>query len=91
MNPIRGDVSIEIDGEARALCLTLGALAELEATFACDSLNDLQLRLKRLSASELGTVLQILLRAGGSSDTIDTVRPGDAARAVAEAFHAALG
>lgn len=91
MNPVRGDVSIEIGGDTRALCLTLGALAELEATFGCESLSDLQLRLKRLSAGELGTVLQILLRAGGSLDDIDSVRPGDAARAVAEAFHAALG
>lgn len=91
MNPARGEVSIEIDGDSRPLCLTLGALAELEATFACESLNDLQLRLKRLSATELGTVLQILLRAGGSPDNIDAVRPGDAARVVAEAFHAALG
>lgn len=91
MNPARGEVRIELEGDTRVLCLTLGALAELEATFGCDSLQDLQLRLKRLSARELGTVLQILLRAGGSSDDISSVRPGSAARAVAEAFHAALG
>lgn len=91
MNAARGEVTVEIDGETRVLCLTLGALAELETAFGCASLSELQVRLKRLSASELSTVLAILLRAGGSSDRMETVLPGEAARAVAEAFRAALG
>jgi hypothetical protein len=30
-NPQRGEISAVIEGEAKVLCLTLGALAELEA------------------------------------------------------------
>lgn len=37
-NPYRGDVDLIVDGETLPMCLTLGALAELEATLASDSL-----------------------------------------------------
>ncbi|MEL7041753.1 MAG: GTA-gp10 family protein [Pseudomonadota bacterium] len=91
MNAQRGEVDICIDGEARRLCLTLGALAALEQAFACNSLAALQARLKRLSAGELKQVLEILLAAGGNPCSVETVLPSEAAKAVAEAFHAALG
>ncbi|MEO0608015.1 MAG: GTA-gp10 family protein [Pseudomonadota bacterium] len=91
MNAARGEVVLEIEGEQHVLCLTLGALAELEAAFGCASLSELQTRLLRLSASELCTVLEILLRAAGSTADVVNVAPGAAARAVAEAFNAALG
>lgn len=38
MNPYRGEVSLVVDGEARAMRLSLGALAELEAALGEDSL-----------------------------------------------------
>ena len=91
MNAARGEVALEIEGKTHVLCLTLGALAELEAAFGCASLSELQARLVRLSAQELSTVLEILLRAAGSSADVMKVAPGAAARAVAEAFNAALG
>lgn len=91
MNQARGEVEIWVDGDRRTLCLTLGALAELEAEFGCQSLSDLQARLKQLSATELARVLSILLKAAGSPTETDGIGPGAAARAVAEAFHAALG
>ena len=93
MNGTRGEVALAINGVARRLCLTLGALAEIEAAFGCASMSELQVRLKQLSASELMTVVAALLRGGGQDD-VDLANcdlsPGDAAKAVAEAFRAAL-
>lgn len=40
-NPWRGEVELVIDGEARALRLTLGALAELEARLKAELLMDM--------------------------------------------------
>lgn len=37
-NPYRGEVALSVDGTARVMRLTLGALAELEAKLQCDSL-----------------------------------------------------
>lgn len=91
MNAARGETILIVDGQRRTLCLTLRALAELETAFGCASLSELQMRLKCLSAQELMTVLEILLRAGGATCGVDNVSPGEAAKAVAEAFHAALG
>ncbi|MEL6857556.1 MAG: GTA-gp10 family protein [Pseudomonadota bacterium] len=91
MNAVRGECKILIDGEPHILVLTLAALAELETLFGCQNLSDLQTRLKRLSASELMQVLDVLLRAGGSKAAIDRVLPKTAAAAIAEAFNAALG
>ena len=91
MNRARGEVELIVGGDVRTLCLTLGALAELEAAFGCQSLTELQVRLTQLSATELTTVLSILLKAAGSPADTERVAPGEAARAVAAAFHAALG
>ena len=96
MNGARGEASLTIEGRAHRLCLTLGALAELETAFGCQSLGQLQARLRVLSAAELTRVLAILVKAGGDAETASRlvdlpVAPREAARAVAEAFHAALG
>jgi hypothetical protein len=40
-NPFRGEVVLSVDGEARVMRLTLGALAELEARLKSDSLLDM--------------------------------------------------
>jgi hypothetical protein len=40
-NPWRGEVALEVDGEARVMRLTLAALAELEARLGSDSLLEL--------------------------------------------------
>lgn len=91
MNGARGEVSLFVDGVERRICLTLGALAEIETAFGCRSLADLQVRLKQLSATEMMQVLGALLRGGGEDCAVVNVSPGSAAKAVAEAFHAALG
>lgn len=91
MNAARGEVTLTIDETPRALCLTLGALAELEALFECESMDGLQARLKTLSGREMHQVLRILLRACGNTCSVDGVSPLQAAKAIAEAFDAALG
>jgi len=95
-NPARGEVVRLIAGVERKLCLTLGALAELEAAFGVDSWEALAERLKQLSARDLLAVLAALLRGGGEAEAADALphTPVDfreAAQAVAAAFTAAGG
>jgi hypothetical protein len=93
-NRARGDAILHVEGAPRRLRLTLGALAELETAFQAHSLEALEARLARPSAADLLVILQALL-AGAGEPAIDlraaALDPADAARAVAEAFHAAGG
>jgi hypothetical protein len=74
-NRRRGEVEAVIDGERRILCLTLGALAELETAFAADSLADLANRFSvgKLSSRDLIRILAAALRGGGNDCTDDDV------------------
>ncbi|MEL7127936.1 MAG: GTA-gp10 family protein [Pseudomonadota bacterium] len=95
INQARGEVGLMINGQKSALCLTLGALAEIEASLGCKTLAELQLRLSALSAGELLTVIAALLRGGGNGDLVPAlsladVSPSAAAKAVAEAFRLGL-
>lgn len=67
-NRHRGEVEAVIDGERRILCLTLGALAELETSFGADSLADLAARFSsgRLKSADLTRILACGLRGGGN-------------------------
>ena len=94
MNGARGEVALMIGGAERRLCLTLGALAQIETAFGCSSMAELQVRLKHLSAGELMQVVAALMRGGGETVgdlSAADLSPGAAAKAVAEAFRAALG
>jgi len=91
MNPQRGEVALDIGGETRKLCLTLGALAEIEAALGCESLKDLSARLKRVSAKDLQLVLAALLRGGGETAVAEalpgmSVHPASAIAAVLACF-----
>lgn len=95
MNAARGETELVIGGQARRLCLTLGALAEIEAAFGCTRIGELEARMRALSAADLLVVLAALLRGGGEADLAgrlqaQDVTPGAAARAVAEAFRLGL-
>lgn len=74
-NRRRGEVEAVIDGERRILCLTLGALAELETAFAADSLADLASRFShgRLGSRDLIRILAAGLRGGGNCCTDEDV------------------
>ena len=67
-NRHRGEIEAVFDGERRVLCLTLGALAELETAFAVDSLTGLAERFSsgRLKADDLIRILGAGLRGGGN-------------------------
>ena len=96
MNGARGEVSLDVAGQKRVLCLTLGALAEIESAFGCSSLADLQARMRRLSAAELLQLVSVLMKGGGERVEPGEVeqlniQPAAAAAAVAEAFSAGVG
>lgn len=94
-NKARGEVLLAIDGRPHRLCVTLGALAELEAAFDVDSFSELGERLARLTAADLIHVLAALTAGGGaplSSAELSaaSIDPKAAAEAVAAAFRAAF-
>ena len=74
-NARRGEVDAVIDGRPRVLCLTLGALAELESAFGAADLADLGERFTsgRLSARDLIRIVSAGLRGAGEPVTDDEV------------------
>ncbi|MEO1747224.1 MAG: gene transfer agent family protein [Pseudomonadota bacterium] len=69
INQRRGEVSAMLGGAERRLCLTLGALAQLEADFGVEDLQALGGRFSggRLSAHDLITLLHAGLCGGGNA------------------------
>lgn len=67
VNRRRGEVAARLDGNDYRLCLTLGALAELEDAFAADDLNQLVQRFAtgRLSARDMTRIIAAGLRGAG--------------------------
>ncbi len=95
-NGARGEVVAVLAGAERRLCLTLGALAEIETGLGLEGLVGLAERLRALAARDLTVVLAALLRGGGEralADELDraSVDPREAAEAAAKAFAAAAG
>ncbi len=95
-NGARGEVIAVLGGSQRRLCLTLGALAEIETGLGLEGLGGLAERMRTLSARDLMVVLAALLRGGGERALADAlerapVDPREAAEAVARAFAAAAG
>lgn len=93
-NGARGEVVAVLAGVERRLCLTLGALAEMETGLGCDGLAAIAERMRSLSAGDLLIVLAALLRGGGEVTTAADLaglglNPREAAEAVACAFMAA--
>ncbi len=66
-NHHRGEIEAVLDGRPHTLCLTLGALAELESAFGVGDMLALAERFAtgRLSAQDAIRILGIGLRAGG--------------------------
>jgi len=93
-NGVRGEAVVVLAGAERRLCLTLGALAEIETGLGTAGMAALAERMRSLSARDLMVVLAALLRGGGEGALADglasaTVDPREAAEAVAKAFAAA--
>ncbi len=94
MNGVRGEVTAVLAGAERTLCLTLGALAEIETGLGVGGMAALAERMRSLSARDLMVVLAALLRGGGETALADglasaPVDAREAAEAVAKAFAAA--
>lgn len=90
VNAVRGETTLIVDGTPRRLCLTLGALAEIETALgvAGPALAD---RLRNASARDLAAVLAALMRGGGEAadETLlarAAVTPAAAAAAIGRAF-----
>lgn len=66
-NRRRGEVALQLGDGRYTLCLTLGALAELEEAFGADDLMALAERFGtgRLSSRDLVRMLSVALRGGG--------------------------
>ncbi|MDB5651442.1 MAG: transfer agent family protein [Hyphomicrobiales bacterium] len=63
----RGEIDAELGGRRWTLCLTLGALAELESAFGSDGLPDLARRFEsgRIRAQDLLAIIGCGLRGAG--------------------------
>lgn len=92
-NPWAGEVALVIDGQERVLKLTLGALAELEASLKADSLVALVERFEtgKCSSRDVLALVVAGLRGGGADVTAADLLSADiaggpmaAARAAAE-------
>lgn len=92
MNGVRGEVVVRLAGAERRLCLTLGALAEIETGLGVEGLGGVAERMRALSARDLMVVLRALLGGGGEEGSAaEAVEPREAAEAIARAFAAAAG
>lgn len=86
-NPWAGEVALVIDGQAHACKLTLGALAELEASLGADTLVELVKRFESAAFSTRDVLALIVagLRGGGwngqASDLISAEIEGGLVRA----------
>ena len=68
-NRQRGEIAAILDGRERTLCLTLGALAELEASFGASDLVALAARFEtgRLAARDVARIIGCGLRGAGEA------------------------
>jgi predicted naringenin-chalcone synthase len=75
VNAHRGEIAATLDGHEYRLCLTLGALAELEHAFRADDLGQLVERFSsgKLSAGDMIRIIGAGLRAGGTPLNDDEV------------------
>lgn len=74
-NSRRGEVEATLDGKTHCLCLTLGALAELESAFGASDLVSLAERFdqRRLSSRDLLRIIACGLRGGGHAASDEEV------------------
>ena len=89
-NRHRGEIEAKLDGKTYRLCLTLGALAELEDAFGADDMVALARRFEegRIRSSDAMKVIAAGLRGGGHDVDAEAVAAmqaeGGAAAAVGD-------
>ncbi len=84
VNKYRGEIAAQLDGAAYTLCLTLGALAELETAFGSDDMLSLATRFGggRISARDCVRIIGAGLRGAGhdvGDDAVSQMRGDDGA------------
>jgi hypothetical protein len=95
-NKHRGEITADFDGKPHTLCLTLGALAELEAAFGDEDMLALALRFQsgRIAARDALRIIGAGLRGGGhalSDDDVAQLRTDDGAAGYVRIVAALLG
>ena len=90
-NPWTGEVELTIDGERRALKLTLGALAELESAMGEDSILALVERFEtsRFSTRDVLHLIVAGLRGGGWNGNVSDLRTAEISGGPVEAARVA--
>lgn len=90
-NPLAGEVELTLNGEVHVLKLTLGALAELEAELASETLLDLVRRCESGGAriQDILLLLHAGLRGGGWQGNPDELRSADIQGGLGEASRVA--
>lgn len=100
INPRRGEVAANLNGKEWVLCLTLGALADLEAAYEAEDLSALLARFSTgsLKADDIIRILTAGLRGGGhdvAQDDVADMRIDDGAvgfaRLVAQLLEVTFG
>lgn len=95
-NPQKGETSLEVNGKARRLCLTLGALAKMEQAFEVQSMAQLAGRLEQLSARDLLILVEAMMIDEEGVGDISTdlcsaaLDPREAAQAIQQCFKLAF-
>lgn len=74
VNIKRGETEIEVEGRKYTLCLTLGALAEIETALEIDNLGELEARMAKSKISDILAILMALLKGGGSEVSEEEIR-----------------
>lgn len=95
-NAARGETVLDVGGMPHRLCLTLGALAQLETHFGVTGPAELAARLKTLTANDVLVVLHVLIAGGGGQLSVEDLAaaplsPTAAATAIVQAFLVATG
>ncbi len=88
-NRHRGEIEAQLDGKRYTLCLTLGALAELESAFGVDDMMGLTARFEsgRISSRDCVRIIGAGLRGGGhpvDDDALSVMRAENGAAGYVE-------
>jgi hypothetical protein len=89
-NGVRGEVCVLLGGAPRKLCVTFGALAEIERELDVGDMRELAARLRDLSPLDLWVVVSALLRGAGESDEALVNHPEEDVAGFASAIAAAF-
>lgn len=74
VNTARGEVGIVIGGKRHKLCLTLGALAEIEDGLGLKHWGEIEERLTKPRVADILVVLSALLDGGGNPVSVDDLK-----------------